>query len=112
MKMYFLDVHLHNNEEYNIVAVWQEWGKEENETIPAGGSIAHSVVMKARKQPSPAIYAAYNPENLDIVKLNGKEKLEVQPTLSHNWVTANAGNEQGLFLYFFILRMKREIVSH
>ena len=61
----------------------------------AGGSIAHSVVMKSRRVPDPAVYTAYDPDTLEIVKLNRKDKLEVRPTLSHNWVTANAGDEKG-----------------
>jgi len=98
--MYFIDVHLHNNENFDVVAEWRELGEIKSETIPAGGSIAHSVVLKSRKLPEPAVYSAYDPDTMAPVKLNGKEKLEVRPTLSHNWVTANAGDEQGMnFLY-------------
>ena len=60
-----------------------------------GGSIAHSVVMKSRRVPDPAVYTAYDPDTMELVKLNRKDRLEVRPTLSHNWVTANAGDEKG-----------------
>lgn len=57
--------------------------------------------MKSRRVPDPAVYTAYDPDTMEVVRLNRKEKLEVRPTLSHNWVTANAGDEKGLLPNFF-----------
>ena len=58
-KIYFVDVHLHNNEDYDINVQWSEAGQQKEENIPAGDRIAHSVVLKAKRFPDPAIYTAY-----------------------------------------------------
>uniref|UniRef100_A0A7M5VBW7 Uncharacterized protein n=1 Tax=Clytia hemisphaerica TaxID=252671 RepID=A0A7M5VBW7_9CNID len=112
-KIYFVDVHLHNNEDYDINVQWSEADQQKEENIPAGGSIAHSVVLKAKRVPDPAIYTAYDPQTMEVVKLNGKQRLEVRPTLGHNWVTANAGNEQGRgALRHINLNIENDIPDH
>lgn len=96
--MYYVDVHMHNNQNFDVLMHWFEMEKDMNESIPAGGSVVHSALLKSTKQPQNSVYTAYNPTTMAIVKLNGKDHVSITPTIQHNWVTITTGDKQGIVI--------------
>lgn len=95
-------MHLNNNENRDILVKWKEIDEVKNGTIPAGGALVQEFVVKADTEPDKVVFTAYDPSNMAIVSINGKQDLVITPSIQKNRVTANIGTGAGKHIIYIL----------
>lgn len=91
-KIYYISVHLNNNEKQDVLVKWKEVADEKNEIIPSDGALVQEFVIKSNGNPENVTFTAYNPKSHDVIQINGHTNLIVIPTIQKSRVSADIGH--------------------
>ena len=97
--IYYISVHLNNNEKEDVMVKWTEVNDNKTEVIPSDGALVQEFVIKSKGHPENVTFTAYNPKDQNVININGHNNLIVIPTLQKSRVDGDIGPVNGMHNY-------------